>query len=102
MRLHLTDGTLGIEIDTPPGRGAPSLRDIEDTARRLIDHMRAPHPDSTHPADDTHPFGFTHRTAADDDTALDGIALGSDTERAEPYIEPGRDLDDEYDDRRRP
>ncbi|MFF5285202.1 hypothetical protein [Streptomyces sp. NPDC013171] len=101
MHLHLTDGTHDIEIDTPPGRGAPSLRDIEDTAHRLIDHLRAPHPDRA-AADSPHPFGFTHRTTTGDDTALDGIALGSDTERAEPYIEPGRELDDEYDDRRRP
>lgn len=88
MRLRLTDGTLQVEI-TAGKYTRRKLDDVEACALRILDALRdAP------PVDGAPPFGFTR--SAD----LDGTTLGSDTERAEPYVEPGRDLD-EYDERRR-
>ncbi|MFF9690243.1 hypothetical protein [Streptomyces sp. NPDC014623] len=94
MRVRLTDGTREIEISTAPGE-LHTLPDIEATALRLLHSLTpqtTPHPDDDAPRP---PFGYTPPTPID--TPLDGISLSSDTERAEPYAEPGRDEDD-YDD----
>ncbi|MFG2458141.1 hypothetical protein ACGFWE_13870 [Streptomyces sp. NPDC048523] len=81
MRVRLTDGTREVEIKTDgTADDAPLLRQIERTARRLLDAMPAPH----HAAPQR--FGFGRD--------LDRIALDSVAERADP--EP--DFEDEGDD----
>ncbi|MGC4946187.1 hypothetical protein ACLQ2N_08270 [Streptomyces sp. DT224] len=95
MRVRLTDGTRTVDISTEPREHLP-LDQIEATALRLMQALpprTTPHTYADpHPGDDT-PVPFGYQPPAD----LDGTSLGSDLERAEPYIEPGRD-DDEYDD----
>lgn len=81
MRVRLTDGTHEIELDT--GRAHPPLPEIEATLGRLLDRLRA----TPEQPDQGQPFGFTSRD-------LDGVALDSTTERAEPY-DDGRDQDDD-------
>ncbi|MFE5658358.1 hypothetical protein ACFQ9H_19475 [Streptomyces sp. NPDC056517] len=83
MRLRLTDGTHRVDI-TAGKYTRRKLDDAEACALRILDALRAAPPTDGAPQ----AFGF------------EGTALGSDTERAEPYIEPGRDLD-EYDERQR-
>ncbi|MGW4028235.1 hypothetical protein ACWEFL_02765 [Streptomyces sp. NPDC004838] len=80
MRIRLTDGTRRIDIHAD---GTP-LAHVEATAHRLLAALTPSDTAPEHP-----PFGFTP-----DDTPLDGTALSSDTERAEPYTEPGPDPDD--------
>ncbi|WP_327162093.1 hypothetical protein [Streptomyces zaomyceticus] len=84
MRVRLTDGTHRVEI-TAGKYTRRRLDDVEACALRILDALRDAPPADAAPQ----PFGF------------EGTALGSDTERAEPYVEPGRDLDDQ-DDRRCP
>ncbi|MBQ1122630.1 hypothetical protein [Streptomyces sp. B15] len=71
MRVRLTDGTREVEIST---RGTTDdtalLRQIERTARRLYAAL------PTEPSSGRSPFGFGRH--------LDGIALDSATERADP------------------
>lgn len=77
MRVRLTDGTREVELeatDTP-------LHDLESTALRLLAAIHPP-PDEQTP----HPIGFA--------PSLDGVALDSHIERAEP---PDTDQDDEPD-----
>ncbi|MFD9212078.1 hypothetical protein ACFVY9_02960 [Streptomyces sp. NPDC059544] len=85
MRVRLSDGTHEIEVDT--GRaGDTALPEIEATLGRLLDRLRG----TPEQPDREQPFGFTGRD-------LDGVALDSSTERAEPY-DDGRDQDDETED----
>lgn len=79
MRVRLSDGTHEIELDT----GDTPLPEIEATLGRLLDRLRG----TPEQPDQGQPFGFTGRD-------LDGVALDSTTERAEPY-DDGRDT--EYD-----
>ncbi|MGW1587307.1 hypothetical protein [Streptomyces sp. NPDC002386] len=89
MRVHLSDGTHEIEIEAD-GRGAPTLHEIEQTAARLLDRLRTT--PTTEPEPERKPFGFARRDQ--DGGSLDGVALDSSTERAEPYDD---DRSDEYD-----
>ncbi|MFI6465683.1 hypothetical protein [Streptomyces sp. NPDC050538] len=83
MRVRLTDGTREVEIRTDGTADDPVLlRQIERTARRLLDAMPTPH----HAAPQR--FGFGRQLD------LDRVALDSVAERADP--EP--DFEDEGDD----
>ncbi|MGO4630513.1 hypothetical protein AB4225_06150 [Streptomyces sp. 2RAF24] len=87
MRVRITDGTREVELAS---RRA-TLPELEATALRLLaaippvgdDNTPTPDDDTPHPH--PAPLGFT----------LDGVSLSSDTERAEPYVEPGREHDDD-------
>lgn len=80
MRLRLTDGHREVEIRTDDTADDPALlRQIERTARRLLDAMPAPR-HTTSPTG----FGFGRH--------LDGVALDTTLERADPDDTP---LDDE-------
>ncbi|MFD5838208.1 hypothetical protein ACFWHV_32365 [Streptomyces collinus] len=84
MRVHLTDGTNSVEI-TAKGYSRKQLDNVENAAVRMLDALRDPQP--TRPGTT---FGFTA------DVTLDGVALDSSTERAEPY-DDGRDQDEDDD-----
>ncbi|AZM53326.1 hypothetical protein DMA15_12620 [Streptomyces sp. WAC 01529] len=84
MRVRLTDGTREVEIRTDGSTDDPALlRQIERTARRLLDAMPAP-PHTTSPT----PFGFGRQLD------LDRVALDSTLERSDQDED---DLDDEDD-----
>lgn len=84
MRVRLTDGTREVEIRTDGATDdLPLLRQIERSARRLLDAMPAP-PRPTAPV----PFGFTGQRD------LDGVTLDSSHERSD-QDEP--ELDDDED-----
>ncbi|RPK76630.1 hypothetical protein EES45_22995 [Streptomyces sp. ADI97-07] len=77
MRVHLTDGTRTVEIETRTA----TLADIEAAALRLLAAL------GTEPADDEQqraPIGFTPKPD------LDRIALSADTERADQDERPER------------
>ncbi|MET9816530.1 hypothetical protein [Streptomyces sp. NPDC006355] len=83
MRVRLTDGTREVEIRTDGTTDdAPLLRQIERTARRLLDAMPAPH----HAAPQR--FGFGRQLDLDR-VALDSVAERSDQD--EPDFEPEGD-----------
>jgi hypothetical protein len=84
MRVHLTDGTHEVVIETadaPKGQTTRRrLDDVENAALRMLDALRSPQPTRRGVT-----FGFTP-----------DVALDSSAERAEPY-DDGRDQDDEED-----
>lgn len=86
MRVRLTDGSREVEIRTDGSTDDPALlRQIERTARRLLDAMPAPQPITS-----TTAFGFARQLD------LDRVSLDSTTERSDQDDEP--ELDDEDDD----
>lgn len=87
MRVHLTDGTHEISIETR-GHSRRHLTHATDTALHILDALRATDTNDEHRP---HRFGFTT------DDALDGTSLDSSTERAEPY-DNRHDQDDDQDD----
>jgi hypothetical protein len=84
MRVRLTDGQHEVEIQAK-GYSRRQLDDAEAAALRILDALRSDQPEQRGTT-----FGFTA------DHTLDGTALDSSTERADPYDE-GRDQDDEDD-----
>ncbi|MFJ4356904.1 hypothetical protein ACIP25_11605 [Streptomyces massasporeus] len=81
MRIRITDGTHEVEIRAK-GYSRRRLDDAENAAMRMLDVLRAEQPSDLGAA-----FGFSC------DAALD-----SSVERAEAYVEPGREGDD-YEDK---
>ncbi|MDX3027490.1 hypothetical protein [Streptomyces scabiei] len=86
MRIRITDGTHEVEIKAK-GYSRRKLDDAEAAALRMLEALRDPRPTDTTGTS----FGFTTGQA------LDGVALDSSTERAEPHAEPGRDEPDDAD-----
>lgn len=83
MRIRLTDGTHEVEIKAK-GYSRRRLDHAEASALRMLDALR-----STEPTDPGKTFGFTPGHS------LDGVALDSTTERAEPFSEADREDDGE-------
>lgn len=83
MRIRLTDGTHEVEIKAK-GYRRRRLDDAEASALRMLDALR-----STEPTNAGRTFGFTPSHG------LDGVALDSTTERAEPFLEADCDDDGE-------
>jgi hypothetical protein len=77
MRIRITDGTREVEIRAK-GYSRRRLDDAENAALRMLDVLRAEQPSESGTG-----FGFAS------DAALD-----SSVERAEAYVEAGREADD--------
>jgi hypothetical protein len=79
MRIRITNGAHEVEIKAK-GYSRRRLDDTEAAALRMLDALR-----DTRTADPSATFGFTT------DHTLDGVAVDSTTERADPHTEPGRE-----------